>query len=123
MHRPSIRKSPWRVGAYLVVFVATACLVEGTALAADLEEATALYRTGKYDEAASQAAESIRRGAATESWYALKIRSEMTRGKYSEAGTSLGELGEYLGLHERRSVERYAEQAAMHKRAAPSTTM
>lgn len=39
-----------------------------------------------------------------------------------EAGTSLGELGEYLGLHERRSVERYAEQAAMHKRAAPSTT-
>ena len=39
-----------------------------------------------------------------------------------EAGTSLGELGEYLGLHERRSVERYAEQPAMHRRAAPSTT-
>lgn len=39
-----------------------------------------------------------------------------------EAGTSLDELGEYLGLHERRSVERYAERAAMHRRAPATAT-
>jgi tetratricopeptide (TPR) repeat protein len=65
--------------------------VGGSAWAADLEEATTLYRTGRYDEAAEKAAEAIRQGAATESWYALKIRSEMTRGKYSEAGATLEE--------------------------------
>jgi len=39
-----------------------------------------------------------------------------------EAGTSLDELGEYLGLHERRSVERYLGQrvAQLHAtQAAP----
>jgi integrase/recombinase XerD len=39
-----------------------------------------------------------------------------------EAGTTLDELGEYLGLHERRSVERYLESAAFQKRAASSAT-
>src|SRR6185312_11891259 len=63
----------------------------GLARAADLEEATTLYRTGKYDDAAEKATEALRQGAATENWYALKIRSEMTRGKYSEAGSTLEE--------------------------------
>src|SRR4051794_28745869 len=63
----------------------------GRAGAANLEEATTLYRTGQYDDAAKQAAEAIRRGAGTENWYTLKIRSEMERGKYSEAGASLNE--------------------------------
>lgn len=39
-----------------------------------------------------------------------------------EAGTSLDELGEFLGLHERRSIERYLGPAATHRRAAPSST-
>jgi tetratricopeptide (TPR) repeat protein len=59
--------------------------------AADLEEATTLYRTGRYDEAATQAEEAIDGGAGTESWYAIKIRSEMARGKYGDASVSLEE--------------------------------
>lgn len=42
-----------------------------------------------------------------------------------EAGTSLDELGEYLGLHERRSVERYLGHRAMQlhtAQAAPADT-
>lgn len=36
-----------------------------------------------------------------------------------EAGTSIDELGEFLGLHERRSVERYLGQRAVQLRATP----
>lgn len=39
-----------------------------------------------------------------------------------EAGTTLDELGEYLGLHERRSVERYLGAAERGRRASPSAT-
>ncbi|MDR3623038.1 MAG: tetratricopeptide repeat protein [Paludisphaera borealis] len=93
MHRSSIRQSVSRVKRFSEVVAAAIVWLaaSGTAHAADLEEATSLYRTGQYDEAAKQAAEAVGRGAATENWYALKIQSEMTRGKYSEAGASLNE--------------------------------
>lgn len=39
-----------------------------------------------------------------------------------EEGTTLDELGEYLGLNERRSVERYVGAGAIVKRVAPIAT-
>src|SRR4051794_7567100 len=95
VYRTSIRQSAPRARGFSWTIVVAAAIAGvaagGSARSADLEEATTLYRTGRYDDAAEKAAEAIRQGAATENWYALKIRSEMTRGKYSEAGATLEE--------------------------------
>lgn len=40
-----------------------------------------------------------------------------------EAGTSLDQLGEFLGLHERRSVERYLGPGSAINRVAPSAAV
>ena len=95
MNRTSIRQSVPRGRGFSRIVVVAAAIAGiaagGSARAADLDEATTLYQTGKYDDAAAKADDAIRHGAATENWYALKIRSEMTRGKYSEAGATLDE--------------------------------
>ncbi len=58
--------------------------------AADLDEAEALFRAGKYDDCARVAAEEISGAEGwTERWRSLKISSEMQRGKYAEALDSL----------------------------------
>jgi tetratricopeptide (TPR) repeat protein len=67
------------------------CLfVVGSACAAELEQAEALFRAGKYDECARVAAEEITGGDGwSERWRVLKISAEMERGKYAEAMDSL----------------------------------
>jgi tetratricopeptide (TPR) repeat protein len=66
------------------------CLVVGPARAADLEEAEALFRAGKYDECARIAAEEIEGvDGWGERWRFLKISADMERGKYAEALNTL----------------------------------
>jgi tetratricopeptide (TPR) repeat protein len=61
-----------------------------TAAAADVDEAEALFRAGKYDECARMAAEEIAGADGwSERWRILKIAAEMRRGKYPEAMDSL----------------------------------
>ena len=65
-------------------------LLSAPVVAADLEEAEALFRTGKYDECARMAAEEIAGVEGWgERWRVLKISAEMQRGKYAEAMDSL----------------------------------
>jgi tetratricopeptide (TPR) repeat protein len=65
-------------------------LLAGPTTAADLEEAEALYRTGKYDECARMAAEEITGVEGwSERWRTLKISAEMQRGRYAEAMDTL----------------------------------
>ena len=53
--------------------------------AADLTEAEALFRAGKYEECAKLCDDEIAADGWNEGWRALKISSEMERGKYAEA--------------------------------------
>jgi tetratricopeptide (TPR) repeat protein len=65
-------------------------VLAGPAGAADLEEAEALFRAGKYDECARMAAEEIAGVQGwSERWRTLKISAEMEQGKYDEALDSL----------------------------------
>ncbi|MDG3004353.1 tetratricopeptide repeat protein [Paludisphaera mucosa] len=59
--------------------------------AADLDEVQRLFRTGRYDECAAEAAREVAKGWRGDDWYVLKIRSELARGRYAEAGASLTE--------------------------------
>ncbi len=61
------------------------------AVAADLEEAAKLLRTGRYDECEKQAIAALEGGERDEAWDVLRIRAEMARGKYDEAMHSLKE--------------------------------
>jgi tetratricopeptide (TPR) repeat protein len=60
--------------------------------AADLAAAEKLFRTGQYDECAQTAARETAGGSADEQWWSLKVRSEVARGKYTEATDTLGKL-------------------------------
>ena len=65
-------------------------LLTGPAGAAELEEAEALFRAGKYDECARVAAEEIAGVEGwSERWRVLKVSAEMQRGRYAEAMDSL----------------------------------
>jgi tetratricopeptide (TPR) repeat protein len=79
--RGSLRRIAWLTG--LLFACATG------AVAADLEEAETLFRTGKYDECAKAAADAIRGGEWSERWRILKVQSELARGKDVEALASL----------------------------------
>ncbi len=59
------------------------------AVAADITEAIAAYRSGKYDEAISLAAEAIEAGRESEEWHHVRIESQMTLGQYADARWSL----------------------------------
>src|SRR5262249_49357145 len=56
-----------------------------SARAADLNQAEALYRAGKYDECARLAEQEIAGRGWGERWRSLKIAAELARGKYAEA--------------------------------------
>jgi tetratricopeptide (TPR) repeat protein len=60
-----------------------------TAVAADLEEAEKLYRTGRYDECARLVDEEMGGSGWSEPWRHLKIKAELATGKYDEAKASL----------------------------------
>lgn len=73
-------------------------------LAADLDEAEALFRAGKYEECARMAAEEISGLEGwSERWRILKISAEMQRGKYPEALDSL-----------ERAVRRFSASIPVH---------
>ncbi|MEX2186561.1 MAG: tetratricopeptide repeat protein [Pirellulales bacterium] len=59
------------------------------AAAADITEAIAAYRSGKYDEALSLTAEAIEAGRESEEWHHVRIESQMAIGRYAEAQWSL----------------------------------
>jgi tetratricopeptide (TPR) repeat protein len=59
--------------------------------AAELEEAEKLFRTGRYDECLRLTEEEIGTAGWTESWRHLKIKCQLTTGKYAEAIASLEE--------------------------------
>src|SRR3954463_5728812 len=68
-----------------LVWVYVGLASAGTAGAANLEEVENLFRTGRYEECAKQAAGEIAGGALGERWDALRIQSELARGEYQAA--------------------------------------
>src|SRR5262249_51150094 len=67
-----------------------------SARAADLDQAEALYRAGKYDECARLAEQEIAGRGWGDRWRSLKLAAELARGKYAEALTSLEDaLGQF----------------------------
>jgi len=78
-------RKPWAVGLVALVIGGWA----GTAPAADLEEAQALFRSGKYEEAEKVAAEESAKAAWREPWHLLKVRSQAARGEVAPAIRSL----------------------------------
>lgn len=86
VHRsPTDRPRTWIAAAFAFLCVAP------IAGAADIEEATRLFRTGKYDECAAEAAKELEKGWRGDAWFVLKVRSDMARGRYAEAAASLGD--------------------------------
>ncbi len=74
----SIPARPWLVISLLLS-------LSGWTAAADLDEAEALFRAGKYEECQKLAAEEIDGLGWSERWRMLKISSELARGQYAEA--------------------------------------
>ena len=70
----------------LTALVSIGLLLAGSAVAADLDAAEALFRAGKYDECARAAATELAGfNGWDERWRLLKIDSEMQRGRYGAA--------------------------------------
>src|SRR5262245_20488663 len=72
-----------------LLFLLTVAAWAASATAAELNQAEALFRAGKYDECAQLAEQEIAGRAWSERWRSLKIAAELARGKYAEALTSL----------------------------------
>lgn len=87
------RPSPGRIRISLpgtiVLLIGLGFVCAVPVAAAELEDAEKLFRTGQYDECAKLAAEAIDEGDFNEHWGRLKIESELARGKYQEALTTL----------------------------------
>ena len=63
----------------------------GAAAAADLEDAERLFRTGHYDECVRLVADQFEEGVRDDGWALLRIRLDLTRGRYAAALASLEE--------------------------------
>ena len=74
------------LAAVLAVLLAA---LPGWSPAADVAEAEAAYRAGRYGDAARVAAEEVRNGSWIERWHLVKIRAEMAQGLYPAALGSL----------------------------------
>lgn len=68
------------LAAYLGILATAASTV-----AADLPQAEQLFRSGKYSECADYAAKAIAASEFNEAWPLVKIRSELTLGRYADA--------------------------------------
>jgi tetratricopeptide (TPR) repeat protein len=75
----------------LCVAVALSGLAMGRAAAAEVEQAEALYRVGKYSQCTRMAAAEIDRGAWEEEWPILKAQAELAEGKYRHALATIEE--------------------------------
>jgi uncharacterized protein HemY len=78
-----------RLGRALVPAVAFLILIAAPAGAADLGDAEALYRTGRYDECTRMVDAELENGGWTEPWRVLKIKSALARGKDADALTAV----------------------------------
>ncbi len=68
-----------------VALLATIAVPSRAVVAADLDDARALLRAGKYEEAETFAAEQVERKIWNENWPRLLIQAQMTLGKYQDA--------------------------------------
>jgi tetratricopeptide (TPR) repeat protein len=71
----------------LVSFLVGEC--SPSLLAADLREAEKLYRTGQYAQSVELAAKAIASGEPGEAWPLVKLKGEMTLGRYGDARATL----------------------------------
>jgi tetratricopeptide (TPR) repeat protein len=74
--------------AVIAALVAGWCLAN-PAQAADLHEAEAFYRTGRYSDAVEAAAKAIAGGEISETWPVIKLKGELTLGRYADAQKTL----------------------------------
>lgn len=75
-----------------VLFIAAAWLWIGQPIelyAADLKQAETLYRSGKYSESIDAAEKAMAGGEISEAWPVLKLRGELTLGRYADARKTL----------------------------------
>jgi tetratricopeptide (TPR) repeat protein len=79
--------------SFCIFAVATVCcgLLQpiSTAVAADLTDAERLYRTGQYAACAELAGKAMAAGETGEQWSLIKIKSELTLGRYADARKTL----------------------------------
>jgi tetratricopeptide (TPR) repeat protein len=73
------------------VAVALCGLAVGEAAAAEVQQAEALYRAGKYSQCARIAGAEIERGEWEEEWPILKAQAELAQGKYRHALATIEE--------------------------------
>jgi tetratricopeptide (TPR) repeat protein len=95
--------------------------------AADLFEATNLYRTGKYAECVDAAAAGIAESEFNESWRLLKLQAQMQLGRYPDALKSLDEALEKVSYSIRirwigREVCRFNGELERAKKLDEETT-
>lgn len=74
-----------------VIGALIAALFAGPLAADELEDALAMFRAGKYAECADAAGQAIESDKANELWPVLKLRSELTLGRYEDAARTLDE--------------------------------
>jgi tetratricopeptide (TPR) repeat protein len=93
-----VGRSLGTLGRTWLLLAAMALALPGLVQAADLKAAAELYHIGRYEECIQTTQEAIAAGAWDESWWLLRIESELALGRYREALASLAS-----GLKEFRS--------------------
>ena len=89
---PARRVARLLVGCGLILVagaVATGMLEPRALVAADISEATAMFKAGKYLECADAAQIAIDDGQYSETWRLLKIRADLMTGRYEAALVTL----------------------------------
>jgi len=82
-------KSGWDVGRLIALALGFAVVGLSAVRGADIADAEKLLRTGKYAECEKLAADEVASGEASARWWELKVRAEIARGKYDEAGKTI----------------------------------
>jgi tetratricopeptide (TPR) repeat protein len=85
------RGRPSPIGLLQRIALLTWCGLASSAVvvAADIEEAEKLFRSGRYDECARLVGEAIEGATGNEPWYRLKIETDFARGRDAEAIAAL----------------------------------
>ena len=86
------RRNLRRVIVTVVLFVVTIiCASLRANAAAQFAEAGRMFKQGQYDQVIDNAKTALEEGQTSEDWYAIKIKAELTRGKYAHALTTFDE--------------------------------
>jgi tetratricopeptide (TPR) repeat protein len=88
---PAYGRARTRRIRWILAFCCAATANLAASQAAELDEAAALLRTGKYEECEKEATAALEDNGWLEDWHVLKIRSQMAVGKYAEALKSLND--------------------------------